>query len=73
MKGYNMKTIPQPRPQVITLFVPNFKNKSIKLRQLICTDDWVQDCYDLDQKYGLWYMTIEQAIGILDSEYSIEI
>ncbi len=68
-----MKTIPQPKPQVVTIFVPNFKNKSIKLRQLICTDDWVADCQLLDEKYGLWYMTIQQAIGILNSEYSIEI
>ncbi len=68
-----LETIPQPRPQVVTIFVPNFKNQNIKLRQIILSDDWIADCYDADEKYGLWYTTIGQAIGILNSEYSIEI
>ena len=67
-----METIAQPTPQVITIFVPNFKTKTIKLRQLILSDDWVEDCYKLDQKYGLWYTTIEPAQKILNHPIKIE-
>lgn len=54
-----------PTVQVITIFVPNFNTRTIKLRQQILSDDWVADCYDLDEKYGLWYTTIEQAQKVL--------
>ena len=61
-----METIPQLRPQVITIFVPDFKRKKVKLRQLIMSDNWVADCEELDEKYGVWYTTIEQAQIVLN-------
>ncbi len=61
-----MKTTPQLTPQVITIFVPNFKTRNIKLRQMIFTDDWVLDCQTADEKYGIWYTTIEPAQKILN-------
>ena len=68
-----MKTIAQPTPQVITIFVPVFGANKIKLRQLILTDDWVLDCQTLDAKYGVWFTTIDRAIALLKNEYSIEV
>lgn len=62
-----------PRPQVFTVFIPNFKTKRIKLRSEIMSDDWVADCYALDKKYGVWFMTLEQATKILERNSIIEI
>ena len=68
-----MQTIQNPAPQVITIFVPVFGKKIIKLRQLIMTDDWVADCYALDEKYKVWFTVIEPAIALLNNEYAIEV
>ena len=68
-----MKTIQNPAPQVITIFVPVFGKNIIKLRQLILSDDWVSDCYMLDEKYKVWFTIIDPAIALLKNEYSIEV
>ena len=68
-----MKTISQPTPQVITIFVPVFGKKIIKLRQLILSDDWIADCYMLDEKYKVWFTTIDPAIALINCEYTLDI
>ena len=68
-----METIAQPTPQVITIFIPVFGRKTIKLRQLILTDDWVADCYALDEKYGVWFTTIQPAIALINCKYTLDI
>ena len=68
-----VRRVPQPAPQVYTIFIPVFKTKTIKLRQMIVSDDWVADCQLMDTKYGVWFMTIEPAIALLNNEYSIEV
>ena len=73
MKGQIMKTIQYPAPQVITIFVPVFGRGIVKLRQMILSDDWVQDCYDADQKYGVWYTTAEQALAHFDFGGKLEL
>lgn len=67
------KELSYPSIQVITIFVPNFKTKKIKLRQIIVGDDWVKTCNDTDDKYGIWYTTIEQAQAILNLPIVTEI
>lgn len=54
-----------PSVQVISIFIPNFHTRKVKIRQQVLSDDWVQDCYDLDKKYGLWYTTLDKAQQIL--------
>ena len=68
-----MKTIPQLSPQVITIFVPIFGTDQIKLRQLIMSDDWVADCQMLDQKYGVWFTTPDEAISLVGDFYTLEV
>ena len=68
-----METISQPAPQVITIFVPIFGTGTIKLRQMILSDDWVNDCYIADEKYGVWYTTAEQAMAHFDFGAKLEL
>jgi|LGOV01.1.fsa_nt_gb hypothetical protein len=60
-----MNTIQQIGPQIIMVFVPKFKSNKVVMRQLILSDNWVQDCYDLDNKYGVWFTTYQQAKDLL--------
>ncbi len=57
--------VPQPGPQVITIFVVKFKSNKVVMRQMICSDDWVADCYAMDQKYGVWFTTYPEAKALL--------
>jgi len=59
-----MKTYPRC-PQVITIFIPVFGKNIVKLRSHIISDDWVEDCYELDKKYGIWFTTMSQAKALL--------
>lgn len=61
-----MEELNYPTVQVITVFVPNFKTGTIKLRQLIVGNDWVETCNNADEKYGVWFCTIEEAQAILN-------
>lgn len=61
----DMKTIPQSGPQIITIFIPRFRSHRVMMRHMVIGDDWVQSCYDMDQKYGVWFTTYEQAKQLL--------
>jgi hypothetical protein len=58
-------TVAHLGPQVITIFVPNFNTGKIKMRQMILSDDWVADCQAMDEKYGIWFTTPEQAKEVI--------
>ncbi len=68
-----MKTIPQPAPQCIMIFVPNFNTQRIAMRQIILADDWVAQCYELDEKYKIWYTVVSSAQMILNLPINNEI
>lgn len=63
--GNNFEVIPHIGPQIIMVFIPNFETKKVGMRQLILSDDWVADCQKLDEKYGVWFTTPQQAKTLL--------
>ncbi len=63
-----MKTTPQLTPQTMMIFIPNFKTRKVAMRQMIFSDDWVADCQKADEKYQLWYASMNEALRILGRE-----
>ena len=70
---FEEQAIPHLGPQAITIFIPNFQTKKVMLRSMIFSDDWVADCQEMDEKYKIWFTSMNEALAILGRELVSEV